>query len=440
MTKSPNGLINTIMKIRNILEKSDFFVYLIAAILVTIPLKNIFSTILILAFMVASLFYVRRKNTSFSVVQILPMLLYLLMIVSLIWSHDPKQSLFGLQKLLSFFFIPIAFMFIPKIDKNGIAKIAKLFSYGMVVYALFYIVSASIRYYQTQNVEVFFYHELVNKDLNVIYFSVLVSFALFYFISLKEKIFPEKIFILILIVLLMLMSSKSIITIDILILICYYYYFVDIPKTTKTLTVLSVVCFLTFSVLYVEEAKERFLLEYETAFIDNTVNNKMGDTINKVYNVSLKHAWTKDQFEQNNFFPGTALRVYQTRIFLEMLNEQNILFTGFGLEASQQQIHKKAKEHNLFPSFGMYNFHNQYIQTFAELGIFGLVLLISMLLLNFKNAWKHKDFLHIAFAITMIMLFLSESFFCRQRGIVFFIFLYCLFNMYAIKQEKKTAT
>jgi hypothetical protein len=216
MTKSPNGLTNNFMKVRNLIEKSDFFVYVIAAILVTIPLKNIFSTILIVAFMVASLFYVRRKNITFSVVQILPMFLYLLMIVSLVWSHDPKHSLFGLQKLLSFFFIPAAFMFIPKIDKNAIAKIAKLFSYGMVVYALFYIASAGIRYYQTQNTEVFFYHELVNKDLNVIYFSVLVSFALFYFIALKEKKILEKAFIFILIVLLILMSSYSFVTIIIL--------------------------------------------------------------------------------------------------------------------------------------------------------------------------------------------------------------------------------
>jgi len=440
MTKSPNGLSNSNLKIRGLLEKSDFFIYLIAAILVTIPLKNIFSSILILIFVATSLFYVRRKNVVLSVAQILPMLLYLLMVASLSWSYDVKQSLFGLQKLLSFFFIPLAFMFIPKIDKNSIIKIAKLFSYGMVVFAFFYIGSASFRYLQTQNSEVFFYHELVNKDLNVIYFSVLVSFALFYFISVKEKKIIEKAVLLILVALLMMLSSKSIITIDIFILICYYYYFVDIPKSTKTLTVLSVICFLTFSVVYVKEAKERFLLEYETAFIDNTVNNKMGDTINKVYNVSLKHAWTKDQFEQNNFFPGTALRVYQTRIFIEMLREQNIFFTGFGLEASQPQIHKKAKEHNLFPSFGMFNFHNQYVQTFAELGVFGFLILLSMLVLNLKNAWKHKDFLHIAFAITMIMLFLSESFFCRQRGIVFFIFLYCLFNMYAINQEKKTAT
>ena len=75
-----------------------------------------------------------------------------------------------------------------------------------------------------------------------------------------------------------------------------------------------------------------------------------------------------------------------------------------------------------------YNFHNQYIQTLAEVGFFGLLILVLMLFVNLLNAIKQKDFLHIAFAITMIMLFLSESFFCRQRGIVFFIILFCLFN------------
>ncbi len=429
MKNSRKYLVNNVLKIREKINESDFFVYLISAILVAIPLKNIFSTILIFLFVLTSILYVKRDFSNFSKVQVFPILFYLLMITSLIWTQDLQQSLFGLQKLLSFFFVPLAFVLIPKIPKNKIVKIAQLFSYSMVVYAFFYIFGAIIRYYQTSKTAVFFNHELVNKDLNVIYFSVLVSFALFYFISIKGKKLYEKVCILILVLLLIMMSSKSVITIDIIVIICYYYYFVEIPKSTKTLTVLSVFCFLVLSVLYVKEARERFLLEYETAFIDNTVNIKMGDNINKVYNVSLSQAWNKDQFERNNFFPGTALRVYQTRIFLEMLKEQNIFFTGFGIEASQKQIQKKADEHNLFPYFGVYNFHNQYIQTFAELGVFGFLILITMLVFNFKNAWIQKDFLHIAFAITMIILFLSESFFCRQRGIVFFIFLYCLFNM-----------
>jgi O-antigen ligase len=116
------------------------------------------------------------------------------------------------------------------------------------------------------------------------------------------------------------------------------------------------------------------------------------------------------------------------RIFTEMQKEKPTFFTGFGLEASQDKIREKCKIHNLNNEYGEYNFHNQFIQTFAEIGIIGLLILIAMLTVNLFNGIKQKDFLHIAFAITMIMLFLSESFFCRQRGIVFFTLLYCLFN------------
>ncbi len=237
----------------------------------------------------------------------------------------------------------------------------------------------------------------------------------------------------ILVIVVFLLSSKSIITIDFILVVCYYSFFADIPKSVKSTTLITVTGFLLFSLVFVKEVKERFLLEYETAFIDNTVNKKIGDQNAKVYNVSLKQAWQVDKFQQNHFFPGTAMRVYQFRIFVEMLQENPIFFTGFGLEASQQKIREKESEHTLYHGYGDFNFHNQYIQTFSELGVFGFLILVIMLYLNNRNAWKQKDFLHIAFAITMIILFLSESFFCRQRGIVFFITIYCIFNL--IKPE-----
>ena len=74
------------------------------------------------------------------------------------------------------------------------------------------------------------------------------------------------------------------------------------------------------------------------------------------------------------------------------------------------------------------NFHNQYVQNFAELGVFGFLILIIMLFVNLKNGLVNKDFIHIAFAILMISLFLTESFLWRQRGVVFFTILYCVFN------------
>ena len=64
----------------------------------------------------------------------------------------------------------------------------------------------------------------------------------------------------------------------------------------------------------------------------------------------------------------------------------------------------------------------------APLGVVGFVLLIIMVFINLKNAFKSKDFVHIAFAILMISLFLTESFLWRQRGVLFFMIFYCLFN------------
>ena len=111
-----------------------------------------------------------------------------------------------------------------------------------------------------------------------------------------------------------------------------------------------------------------------------------------------------------------------------MLQEDPIFFTGYGLNATDEKIKQKRIEHNLYPGYENFNFHNEYIQIFAELGIFGLLLIITMLTINVINAIKTKDFIHISFTVLMISLFLTESFLSRQRGIVFFTIMYCIFN------------
>lgn len=399
---------------------------LIALMLIAIPLKPIFGSLTIIAFVLFSIIKFKKENFSYGYIFSLPILFYILMVLSLIWTRDMQLSKSGLQKELPFLFIPLAFMLIPKIDKVTVQKILRLFSLSIVLYSVRFIFIAILRYLETKNQDVFFYHELVSKDVNAIYFSVFTSFALFYFVSQKVKSLLTKTSILILSVMVFLLSSKSIITIDVILICCYYAFFSDIPKSVKTITLITIFGFLFFSFVFVKQVKERFLLEYETAFVDNTENKFIGD--GNVYNISLKQAWNLKEFTQNQYFPGTALRVYQTRIFVEMVKEQPIFLTGFGLEASQDQIRKKAAEHKLYPGYGDFNFHNQYVQTFSEIGFFGFILLLAMLIINLRNGLINKEFLHIAFAITMIVLFLSESLFCRQRGIVFFIILYCLFN------------
>lgn len=421
-------------KVKFLLKELNTSDCLLAIILITLPLKNIYTSIATILFVGLAIFF-NKKHCYLQKNYFLPIVYFGWMMLSLLWSYNFDNSLFGIQKQLSTLFIPCAFFFLPRLTKESLYRIFRFYSFGMVLFALFFLIKGSFRYLETNDVFVFFHKELVPNDPGAIYISVFASLAIFYFIQISKKTDLERICVFILSLLIFLLSSKSIITIDFIIFICYYAFFVKIPSGTKTITILSVSLFLFFSVFYVKEVRERFLIEYETAFIDNTLNYNLTKEKQNVYNVSINEAWNKKDFHQNNFFPGTALRIYQLRVFSEMLDEMPIFFKGCGLEASQDYIKNKAKKHNLNPVYEDYNFHNQYIQTFAELGVIGFLILVTMLLLNLKNAFKYKDFLHITFAITMIMLFLSESFFCRQRGIVFFIILYCLFNANPTKEK-----
>lgn len=416
--------------------KWNFHEILLTLVLITIPTKHLFISIALILYVLFALRNgVKRRGISFQPIFILPMLFYLLMVLSLIWSKAPSLSLSGLQKELPFLLVPLAFMLAPQLSRASLYRILRNYSWFMVAYALVFLIRAVLRYIISKDSSVFFYHNLVTEELNAIYISIFSSLALMYFVAQKTKSTCTNFAFIVLFVFVVMLSSKSIITIDVILIIAYYAFFAAVPKGTKTVTILSVIAFVVCSFVFVEQVRERFLIEYETAFVDNTLNTKIGN--GNVYNVSLHQAWTQQKFEENHFFPGTALRVFQVRIFNEMMNEQPVFWTGFGLEASQDQIKAKIKEHGLYGNYGDFNYHNQYVQSFSDLGILGFLFVLFLVIWNAKNAFISKDFLHIAFAITMIILFLSESFFCRQRGIVFFIVLYCMFQCADLKKTRQ---
>ncbi|MCX6183798.1 MAG: O-antigen ligase family protein [Flavobacterium sp.] len=414
------------------------YVILLSAMLITIPLNFAYGSITSILFLVVCLFSFNKNFIQFNFSLLLPILLYILMVLSFFWSIDSIETIAALKKEVLFLFMPIVFLLSPRLNSNQKEQGLKLFSFSMVLYALYYMLKATINFIDKGDTKFFFYHDLVSMDLSAIYMSVFSSFAMFYFFSKTKRIIWEQIAMMILMVFILLLSSKSIIFINVLLFICYYIYISKTDKSIKILTLISVVVFLIFSFVCIKRIQERFLLEYETAFVDNTVNLEIGNKKNVVYNLSLSQAWKDNNFKPNDFLPGTALRVFQIRIFSEMLQEHNMFFTGFGMGATQEQIRKKVKQYNLFSGNGEFNFHNQYVQTFAEIGFFGCFILLLMNFVNIKKAFITKDFMHIVFSLTMLILFLTDSFLSRQRGIVFFLTLYCIFNTSSdsVKNEK----
>lgn len=415
-------------------NKANYTFIPLLFLLVTFPISMAINNLGTLLFFISGLYYFKKRNFNFKIEFVFPIVLFLWIASSYFWSYDKVTTLKFIPREITLFLIPLLYLFIPKYTEKQKDLIYKYFSFSMFFYAIFFIIRACIRFFIIKDTSVFFYHGpnnftdigLVPRLLNAIHVSVYMVLAFFYFFIKENKTLATKSILITLFLFIVLLSSKNIIVVFVLLIGIYLFYFSKIANKFRLrnliLVIIALSCLLSF-----DKIKERFLIEFTSNSEKSLSHNVEVNHIEGVNNISIYEAWYSEKFTHNDYFPGTAFRVYQIRIFTELLNEYPIFWKGFGLEASQQKIKDKEKEHNLYPGYGSYNFHNQYIQMLAELGIIGLILLIIILFINLKNAIKSSSFIYIAFAVVMISLFLTESFLWRQRGVFFFIIFYCLF-------------
>ncbi len=430
MANTYNYLKNAYQDLKSESKENPLFFFLLL-VLFTIPLGYAVNGIAVALFVLVSIITFKKKNFRLESNLILPMLLYLLMASSILWTMDYEATSRAISKVLPLFVLPLCFMAIPRFSESQKQKLIQYYSLGILGFTIFYLAKATYRFIESGDTSVFFYHELVTEDVNAIHVSVYVTLAFFCFFRKPSKQLLDKIAMCILAGFIFLLSSKNIILIFILLILSYELFYFKATKKIKWITVLMLTL-LSVTIVFSSKIRNRFLIEFQSNQKEGTINEDFKDGV--VYNVSIQQAWSKEEFNPNEYFAGAAFRVYQIRIFKEMLQEDPIFFSGYGLNASDFRIEEKAIEHNIFlgdqkhEGYQKKNFHNQYIQIFAETGIFGIVLLLAIVLVNLRKAVTTKDFVHFCFAILMISLFLTESFLARQRGVVFFTAIYCLFN------------
>lgn len=414
------------------------FLLLIISLPISLGVSNFFLAL----FFSTSLYYSKKKLEKPSLFLIVPILLFVWICFSYYWSIDIKKTLDSIPKEIALIIIPLSFYLIPKYTKFQKEIILKYYSYSILIYVAYFFIRACIRFLIFKDTGVFFYHGpdnytdtgLVPRLLNAIHFSVFVSVAFFYFFNKEVKTISNQLISIVLFVFIILLSSKNIIIVFVLLVIAHFLYY---SKTSNKLRLknIFILLFLLLLIVSFSKIKNRFLVEFQSNSKNSLSHSVYNEADEGMHYISIYEAWNNKVFKEGDYFPGTAFRVYQFRLFTEFLEEEPIFIKGFGYNASQNKLLEKEKKYNLYHGYGLFNFHNQYIQIFAELGIVGFLLLILLLLLNIKNAIKHKDFIHIVFSVLMISLFLTESFLWRQRGVVFFTLFYCLFNSFYKKER-----
>ncbi len=393
-------------------------------------------------FIVSVLIFNRNIKVDFKISLLIPVLLYVWMVASYFWSINTSRTIVAIFKEITLFLIPVAFLIMKPFTKKQILKLLKYYGFFMVFYAIFFLLRGTVRYSISGDQRAFFYHGeydndfgLVPKLLNAIHVSVYVAVAFFYFLNKEIKSKLDIFCASILLVFVFLLSSKNIILVFLFLIGIHFFYFSKSSNKMR-LRNLGIFILVLGSILSFSKIKNRFLVEFQSNNNTSVSHNVFNEADEGVNYVSIYEAWNNDKFSPGDYFPGTAFRVYQFRMFVEIFKEEPVFWKGFGLNASLSKLQEKEKKYNLYSGYGNFNFHNQYVQNFAELGFVGFSLLIIILFLNIKKAIHNKDFIHISFGILMLSLFLTESFLWRQTGMLFFIIFYCLFNTKLLKNDQ----
>ncbi|UTW62643.1 O-antigen ligase family protein [bacterium SCSIO 12741] len=124
---------------------------------------------------------------------------------------------------------------------------------------------------------------------------------------------------------------------------------------------------------------------------------------------------------------STAVRVLIWRSCWEIIQQKPILGTGTG-DIKDELMHQYKTHNYIYPYERQYNAHNQYLQTFAALGIPGIVLLLLSLSLPFFLGLRQFRFLDLLFSIIISTACLTESILEVQAGVVFFAFFVAFFS------------
>ena len=337
-------------------------------------------------------------------------LLYLLHLLSIFYTENYSEGWNDLRLKISFLLLPFFMMTVQFIYNEQRMFILKLFAVLMVLMALTDLTNAFLEYFVNGNQETFYYihlpYVLASKVHYVAwYYSFAIFISIYHLISSHSNRTLWFLGLLILLFSLILLSSRAFILAFIVVFILSFLKWFKTAKTSRFM----LAKLLSFAALFIF-----------TLLLIPSTNLRLNDTV-----VELQKMFGYDTPKQTN------PRVFIWRYGADLIAKNPIF--GFGVGDAKGELSVALEscdamfwngERNIPIQDKNYNFHNQFMQTWAEVGIFGFLTLLFIMIHPFLLKNSHPLFL-IFIALTFIGC-LTESMFERQAGVVLFAFMYPL--------------
>lgn len=356
-----------------------------------------------------------------------PVFYFLIIVFSALFSKNMEQGLRAVDKSLLFVLIPFTIIALYNC-KYLFRRVMLVFASSTVIATIVLIIFGLYNMaFREQSYEILFFHEFSSLyDQHPIYFALYISLSIFSITYLMDTGFlkNKRNFVFtglsILICGLLFTASKAVI-IGFTVL-----YIVQLKKFVKTRKS-KILALLIFIGVLITIPSISFLKNRFVEGVKFSTNFKPTNDLTKANVFDAEKKYEISDLE---------LRYILTSIGLyHVINDKKIWF-GYGAGDTQNRLDYYYMSYGLAPNwFEGLNLHNQYVEIIVSLGVLTFVFFVTYLIFSFNIALKSKNNLYTLFLILVLFAFLFESYFMRNKGIVFFIFFNTFFLTHSLYES-----
>ncbi|WP_159022160.1 O-antigen ligase [Formosa sp. L2A11] len=421
------------LKLQLIKRPEETLVCLVAA---TIPFMVNLGNISVILSAVYSLYLIITKKTTLGQFNnfafYFPLIYFFIIVISALTSKDVGYGLKVVNKNLLFILIPFV-LFTFRNANYSIKRVLSVFALSTSLATLVLIIYGGFNILCGKGFNTLFFHEFTMLyDQHPVYFALYIALSIFiityYAFTLHSNaVFKNKIIVVGLILLLLcglvLTASKAVIFIFILLYIVLIFMLV--PKKKYKLSFLGLILLFIPLLSSIPVIKERFQEGVHFDIKDFKPTNNLAEAY--LFN-----------YEDKTSISDLELRYIFLKIGLFHTTQDHKLLFGYGVGDVQNYLDYYYMYYGLAPNwYEGYNVHNQYLQMLISLGMLTFLLFIYYLFFSFRIAVKPMNKLYLLFLIMITFALLFESYFERNKGIVFFVFMNTLFLIDLLKYENR---
>lgn len=413
------------MTTKRLQRQHQLYLFLLVAFAVSIPvsinLSSYVTVLLALNWLLEGDYQSKLKRLLHNKFSLATLFIFMLFALGLLYTSNMREGLRDVEHKASLFVVPLI-LFTSRLPGPAmVQKVLISFVAACLVVSSIALALAGARYLHDGDASHLFYHQLSSTvGMHAIYLSCYLVFSFFILLYLsfhhRHKLRPAYltgilILELYIIALLLLLSSKTLLAVLLVLLTLYLIlYFGRHKSKTQGLWVAAAFNTLLIALIVaIPYTRERF----EDAIFSNL------------------SVLQQDSFKYNTEFTGLSLRLVLWKFAYLVNKQENSELFGVGTGDSNDELLKVYKSYNLYlgdPSipgdigYGSYNTHNQFVETYLKLGLFGFIYLAAFFVALLRSAIRTRHLLLLTWLIIFISFSFTESTLQVNKGIIYFAF------------------